>query len=800
MKHQQSIGLVVLGLVLGSILTFMVMSFSKNSTDDAPLDTAKKEMAVDALEPQDTALELEKETFSREIGGDCVLSGRVLSTNDDPIANASVGIWLMDQPWSSPQPPVEVESDDAGQFQLSGIDEALPVMLYAAKSGYVPATLKKPACNTRLKLEMERGGGLTIQVINKSKEPVATAEVVIAGDSIWPPRLGITDSNGVLEVFGVPSGQYQLWGTHNQRVGSKTFDVESLEELTDISFSLLEVARSTLDVVDTDGKSPVKGVPFFVSPGGMPLLKQIGVTDDKGNLFVRCPSAAGCNFELGPHPSAEMISVTVPTGETQQVLLDKGATVSGTVTDSDGFPIPGASLSVLEHIGRNMVSSRNEKADALLGRLVTSAVNGWPSLIKGKEGLFLGPIRLSIPNIPCKYCKADLQNTLPSLVTDEAGRFVLQGLPSRIVSLVTEHPEMVMVGQPVQVDLSVEKEVARLSLKMRRGSVATIRVVDERGIPITGAGVMVYNTDRELLRDGKSDNDGYAEFKGLPGDIRIEATHEAYVSTVSNIDGRTGVVLDLTLALSPADKILRGRVNDQRGFGVGGADVVAKSIERGHPHVLTGVTAEDGSFELNGAGKGRYCVRADAGKQGRAFVAQFDFKEETKLVLGSGAASEEEAHAGYTIIEPDNASGFAANTSPADTLGGAAPVGIGADNLGVTSSDEETPSVATHSTTFGDADELPVTGPSLGNGGLPIKIGAKGGSVVVTAVSKGSRVAIAGLTTGCRILSVDGHPVRGPSDAKKAIAGSIGSVVMLEVTEPEGDAPFTIVVQRVPAR
>jgi C-terminal processing protease CtpA/Prc len=61
----------------------------------------------------------------------------------------------------------------------------------------------------------------------------------------------------------------------------------------------------------------------------------------------------------------------------------------------------------------------------------------------------------------------------------------------------------------------------------------------------------------------------------------------------------------------------------------------------------------------------------------------------------------------------------------------------------------------------------------------------------------GSRVEIAGLRKGARILTVDGRKVSGPSDAKRSLLGTIGTVVMLEVSDnPDGSDPYTIVVQR----
>jgi C-terminal processing protease CtpA/Prc len=54
------------------------------------------------------------------------------------------------------------------------------------------------------------------------------------------------------------------------------------------------------------------------------------------------------------------------------------------------------------------------------------------------------------------------------------------------------------------------------------------------------------------------------------------------------------------------------------------------------------------------------------------------------------------------------------------------------------------------------------------------------------------------LLKGHRILAIDGEQVNGPNQARQALAGPIGSVVMLEV-EYKGER-FTVVVQREKSR
>jgi len=121
----------------------------------------------------------------------------------------------------------------------------------------------------------------------------------------------------------------------------------------------------------------------------------------------------------------------------------------------------------------------------------------------------------------------------------------------------------------------------------------------------------------------------------------------------------------------------------------------------------------------------------------------------------------------------------------------------GADNLGVIAI-TETLDPGTRSTEYGLVDQLPVTGPVPGRGGLPVEIGGGPGKVVIKSVAAGSQVAAAGLRAGDRLVAIDGRKVETPAQARDAIGGAIGSVVMLEVRS-DGES-LNIVVQRVRVR
>jgi membrane-associated protease RseP (regulator of RpoE activity) len=181
-------------------------------------------------------------------------------------------------------------------------------------------------------------------------------------------------------------------------------------------------------------------------------------------------------------------------------------------------------------------------------------------------------------------------------------------------------------------------------------------------------------------------------------------------------------------------------------------------------------------------------VTAEAGGGLKAQVGSASWEREITLVLGAPIATQ---GPDVPLREPEltgAGSGFVADRLPM-------PGGDSGEPSGFIAISRGTEEGATVGTEYGPADMLTVTGPPSGKGGLPITVGGGNGSVVVKSVQPGSLVAGAGLRAGDRILTIDGAPVKSPAQARQAIEGRIGTVVMLEVFH-DGEV-VNVVVQRV---
>jgi len=337
--------------------------------------------------------------------------------------------------------------------------------------------------------------------------------------------------------------------------------------------------------------------------------------------------------------------------------------------------------------------------------------------------------------------------------------------------------------------------------------------LSEAGYPIRDAQIAVYDGNEELLAEASTGTDGFAEIKGLPGRFRVVASADGMVSAAASVQGRQGERLELSMTLPRADRMLRGRVTDERGYGVPNAAITARALGRSLMQVILGNTAGDGSFVLDGAGRGAYHVTAEVDGSIRAQVIGATAAEDVKLVLGPPiarpAAAGDDAlieplPTGPQIVEPASFGGKE-YASGQEYAGGREDDDTSGDSLGVVAithnqdeADQQGGAAAgtSYSPEFGQTDQLAVTGSPSGPGGLPITLGTgTGGGVIVKSVQPGSQVAGAGLAAGDRVVAVDGAPVKSVAQAKAAIAGRMGTVVMIEVVH-QGEH-LNVVVQRV---
>lgn len=789
MNPRHPVVLVIFGAVLGAIVTSLLFLALDDADGERPRGDTREPEAAASEEADDTPVPPEAPEFSRDISGNCTLKGRVAAADGTPIKDAVIRLKLDDVPWAAAPPPHHTATDETGSFRIPDLNGDLPFTVWAFKPGFAVSAARDAACDEEIVLTLEPGGALALAL--PEDIPDGSFYLQLAGSPLWPPRTAWIPADTSPVISGLEPGEYAV----SIRSGKSGWFSETplnvvAGERTEVEVALAPSKSARIRVTESPAGTPISDAAIIVHPTTQPLLKEVVSTDSTGLAVFKGQTGTRYLAEVS-HPGMEDAkSAPFVAGASVDIELTAGLTVTGQVRTKQGEPIAGATLEVVQEVGSGLVPLQATPGQAFHRGLIDAAGDGWPRLVPLSDGSEYtpGPLKIALPEA-ADGSDAGSKTPSPWRATDAQGRFVLDGLPTGRVTISGQHDDFIM-AKPAVLTLERDAPIPEAAVYMKPGQTVLLRVVeDDDGFPIPDAEVFVYDFDKQPIAQGMTVTDGYIELRGLPRSVRIEAEKAGFVSAFIVHHGKTGAQTEAVMTLHKADRELTGRVKDERGFGAGGVAVVARSLGRGLLQVLTGVTESDGSFTLPGAGAGRYHVTADGAEKGRAQVLDADYKHEIRMVLDPSPT--EGGGSGPAIIYPQGNS----PTSFDET----SSLGAGPDNLGVTGKEASggEPLVSNETpihTQFGEVDELAVTGPPPGRGGIPISLSGASGKVTVTRVTPGSRVDEAGLTRGSRLLTINGEKITGVQQARRALQGPIGSVVMIEVAQ--GDELFTVVVQR----
>jgi hypothetical protein len=751
----------------------------------------------------------------REVAGKdgCAVQGTV-TRDGKPLAGAIVRVRADDASWASPDLEARAITAADGTFRLEGLRDGERYTVWAFSRGSATDAESAVGCAQSVALDLGPGAEMSLAFVPPSGVARRAVELRIAAGSLWPPRTATTGPDGRLVIAGLAPDDYTIWAVAKGDLGMVTREPLTLAEGARGRFELALEAAGTarIRVVDAVDGRPVAAKVVAV-PEGLPIVSRVAETGADGVAVVDGLTAGAFQVSVAAAGHVSPAPIAVEAGGEATVRMERGGTVEGVVRDLEGRAVPGASIAVARDMGES-VADVPEGGRPFLARLGLADQGGWPRASVVAEGVVaLGPSSMPVPPgaVGDRGAAARL-----SWESGPDGRFTLDGLPSGEVSLGASKPGLVTVRQAT-VNVEPGRTTGGAEIVMREGLTVIVRVLNEQGFPLPGAGVVAYDADGAEAGNGIAARDGYARLEGLPSTVRLEATIDGRVPAAGRLVSALGRTDTVELTLPLADRVLRGRVVDSRGYGVGGVSLTARCTTPRLTQVLVGKTAEDGTFALEGAGAGTYHLVADTGAGQGAQAPLASAGTELKLVLErapTGFASrvlgglgepaelypvETGAAAHAPAASPDLVIGPAIAEPPAD-----------ADNLGSYGSqrpaaerpvaaDTESPSVPDSvETRFGEADNLDVTGPPPGRGGLPVSFATRNGRLIVASVEPGSRVAAAGLLPGDKVLSIDGERVRSPEAAHRMVSGVIGSVVMIEV-ERDGES-LSVVVQRVRLR
>ena len=470
------------------------------------------------------------------------------------------------------------------------------------------------AGGTRGAMEPVPAGSATIagRIYGPDGEPLAGAEVTLAGSGFWPARSIHSGPDGRFSWVGIPSGIYELRAA-KAPLAAPPVEGLILDSGTHRTFALQLVEGWTLSghVRDALDDRAIAGATVHVAGGPLGVLTRSTTSDARGRFTL-----AGI-FEdaLGVYVDAPGFVPVGPifvSSKDSSILLrlEPGASIRGEVVDPSGRPIANA---VVRAYGARLPMITSFGIDSL--GVTTGPV---PPIVEG------GPPQLAFTE---------------EVSTRADGTFELSALRSGAYAVIASH-EGYAPTESAELELSAGAEPSRVRLVLRPGFDLRGRIVDRFGSGLEAIPVELQIPTERLPRMTLSDADGAFAFAGVRGTVTLRALPydlqpaSATLSVERALDAPVELVLSETLAT------LRGRVVDEAGFGIDGALVSVIPNEARADFPRTAKSAGDGSFAVPALPKPPYRVHVDHPAYGAVTLGGVEQDRDLQVVLATAVALE----------------------------------------------------------------------------------------------------------------------------------------------------------------
>jgi hypothetical protein len=508
--------------------------------------------------------------------------------------------------------PVGARAGGEGSVLVGRLGKG-PFLVTARAPGYEEVTQRGVKEGDHVAFILRKLGAIVVHVVDVGGQPVAGAEVAVAGATLWPARIADTDKSGSLRVGSLTAGSYALRATRGGDVSPTELGVMLArgEEKT-VTLTIAPGRIVAVRVMDGDGDdaSPIAGARLSLVEGGLspfPFEAKSG-HDGRAHLGPIAPGAATLAARADGFVPRGAIPVDQVGGKEIVVSLVRAGVLTGRVVDTRGFPVDGATIEVVGTDFYGAPISDDPRRTGFREAHFEAMLSGPSQLVPaGELGVVPGPV----PPIPHAFSSGggssmgvarSSDDFAEPWVSRDDGTFRCAPVsPGRIRAFV-HHPQYVETMSDA-VSLASGGE-AHVDVVMHAGGWLDGRVVDTRGTGVAGARVQIAARRGTFERSTKTATDGTFAFAAVPESVVVsvfqddDANEPAARETVSIPERETRSV---TLTLPDARPALPATVRDDRGYPIEGAQLTAHSLDPAAPLRTTVFTDARGEAQIKGA-------------------------------------------------------------------------------------------------------------------------------------------------------------------------------------------------------
>lgn len=533
------------------------------------------------------------------------LAGHVVDTSGIPV-ECDIQAWTIDEDGEITDEVGHVtRTNTSGAFSLSDVPPG-GVRVVARAAGFATESVVADVGRANLRLVLTPAGTLAGVVRDAEGQPARGATVILAGSGVWPPREYQSDDDGRYRIDDVAPGVYELWAraTHERSPPRSGITLEAGDALF-VPLQMVTGDHVEGIVVDAEG-APIAGAEVLVVDGGLALAPTRVTTGADGRFHIEPLLPVAYERSYLAQASGYLPGQTAAGGSNDElrIVLEPGATLRGRVVDERGRPVAGA--------------------------LVQWLMNRQPS--PAAPGNDLGVTTGPVPPIPFAD-SPPVAIGFGDSTSDENGEFVIAGVQAGAGEILASHGDFAPSARE-PTELLPGATVEDITLILREGGILEGRLVDARGFPVRFVPVEVMSDEVGTPASRVSAEDGSFSFRGLLGTVTISARPYDAPAVSQTVFIQAGDRRELQLVLEEALSELSGRVLDERGFPVGGAELIVESAAAGTSFQRIAMSSEDGTFSFIALPAPPYTLRLDHPDYALSeTLVSADHRSQTELAL-----------------------------------------------------------------------------------------------------------------------------------------------------------------------